>query len=466
MSLTRTQARLWLVAILLLAGGLRLGLLFLAHDSTSWAEPLWRCATPDSVEYVRLGEQVRAGSFETKFGRGEIFRTPGYPLWVSAFCTGASAEAVANNNANTISQQPFGLKGVGLLLAQIAIDLVTVWLGYLLARRLSLSRRAGLFAALCLATSPLLIASSIRILSDTLFLVLFTAALVLLLRWVLRRRGAMAIDLQCVGLLLAAGAYVRPVGLVFAAGILLGLFAIRRWRGALVLTMVGAVLCGPWVMRNVRQEGYWGFSSAGADSAYFTLCSVLEAGDSGEIVSVVREAKVDQIEHIRREKLMSEGALAQWRWHQAKPVLLDHPAGVAIYYVRGVAGALLPGAGDVLVLSGATTGERGTVDVLQRRGFLAALNHYFGGDARAMIWAAGLMLLWGAMALGCVLAVWRWVRGRAKMPAGGWCLAAIAAMVLLLPNPALPRYRIPAMVILAVLSAAGWARTKKPADES
>ena len=443
MLLSRNKARIWLVAILLLAGGLRITMLSAAMDMSSRHEPMWRCTAPDTTEYVRLAKCVTEGRFETAFGRGEIFRTPGYPLWVSQF-----PRALAAN-------QPFGFDG--LLLAQIVLDLVTVWLGYVLARRLSLSRRAGLLTALILATSPLLIASSVRVLSDTLFLLLFTAAIVLLLRWVLRRRGATTIDLQCVGILLAASGYVRPVGLVFAAGIVLGLFAIRRWRGAISLAMIGVVLCGPWVMRNVRQEGYWGFSSAGADSAYFTLCPVLEASDTGEIVSVLRENKFDQIEHIRQEKLLSEGELAAWRWQQAKPILLNHPAGVARYYVRGVAGACLPGAGDVLTISGITTGERGTVDVLQRRGFFAAAKHYFNGDTTAMIWAATLILLWGLAGLGCVFAAWRWIRRRATMPAGGWCLCAIAAMVLLVPNPALPRYRIPAMAILAVLSASGWA---------
>ena len=265
MGLSRNKARIWLVAILLLAGGLRVGLLVAAHDSTT-REVMRRCATPDSTDYVRLAGEIQKGQFCTKYGRGEIFRTPGYPLWVSALLDTSPGDE-AEVAMNTVSPAPFGLRLIGLLLAQIAIDLVTVWLGYLLARRLSLSRRVGLFAALILATSPLLIASSVRVLSDTLFLLLFTAAILLLLRWVIRRRGAMVIDLQFVGVLIAAGAYVRPVGLVFAAGIVLGLFAIRRWRGALVLAMIGAVLCGPWVMRNVRQEGYWGFSSAGADSA-------------------------------------------------------------------------------------------------------------------------------------------------------------------------------------------------------
>ena len=470
MILSRNKARLWLVAILLLAGGLRVGLLAGAHDSTSQAKVMWRCTTPDSAEYVRLAKQLNARKFETEFGRAELFRTPGYPLWVNLLLDVKTAGDVAPLT-NTISQGPFGLRLVGLLMAQILLDLVTVWLGYLLARRLSLSRRTGLVAALILATSPLLIASSVRVLSDTLFLLLFTAAIVLLLRWVLRRRGAMTIDLQCVGVLLAAAAYVRPVGLVFAAGIVLGLFAIRRWRGAIALAMIGAVLCGPWVMRNVRQEGYWGFSSAGADSIYFTLCPVLEAADCGESVAELRAMKFQQIEYIRREGLLSESELATWRWHQAKQALLAHPAGVASYYARGIAGACLPGAGDVLAISGALSGERGTVDVLQRRGFWAAAKHYFGGNTAAIPWAVALLLLWLVMGFGCVLAAWRWIRGQATMPAGGWCLAAIVAMVLLMPNPALPRYRIPAMAILAVLSASGWMglfsrRTKKLADKS
>ncbi|MBT3277863.1 MAG: phospholipid carrier-dependent glycosyltransferase [Phycisphaerales bacterium] len=445
MTLTRSTARRWMLFALLLGAVLRGGLLWVAWDPTMPSEPHWRTTSPDTAEYIRFAGEVRAGRFETSHGRGEIFRSPGYPVWLSVFVDAESSRGV-----------------LWLLCAQIALDLLTIWLAYLLARRLSLSRGVGVFAAMILATSPLLVASSVRVLSDTLFAFLLTAAVVLLVRWVRSaQRSMLAPGLLCAAALLATGAYVRPVGLVFAAAVVVLFVLMRHWRGAITLAVAGVVLCGPWVMRNGLREEYWSFSSAGPDSMHYTLCPVLEAGESDEIVSVVRDRKFADTERLRATGLYSEGELARRRWTQTRETLARHPGGLMSYYVHGVCGIALPGAGDVLVLADVLVPERGTVDVLQREGLFAAAWHYFNGDLGAMGMACGLMLLWGAMGLGCALAAWRFVRGRATMPQGGWMVVGLCAVILLLPNPALPRYRIPAMAMLAIFSACGWCGIRK-----
>jgi hypothetical protein len=113
----------------------------------------------------------------------------------------------------------------------------------------------------------------------------------------------------------------------------------------------------------------------------------------------------------------------------------------------------LPGAPAVLETLGLTRGQRGTSDVLRREGLLAAVRHYFGDNASAIILAVPLVLL---LLVKYLAAAGLLRRVRLRMPAEVYLLLAVVAVTTLLPGPfGLPRYRVPIEPVLSVAAGAG-----------
>ena len=185
----------------MLAAALRLALLVCAWNAPvadAWPAALEHAApptgvvTPDSKGYVALAVDLHRGQFGS--AAREIFRTPGYPAFLLvSFVAGEHWwQAV--------------------LLLQIAIDVLLVYLTYRLA--LALFGRNAVLAAIFQATSAIATASSMRILSDGLFAMLLTLAILLFVRfWLRGGRAWLAVS----AVVLSAACYVRPVGQVFAA---------------------------------------------------------------------------------------------------------------------------------------------------------------------------------------------------------------------------------------------------------
>ncbi len=164
----------WLLVVLALAAALRLALLVCAWNAPvadAWPAALEHAApptgvvTPDSKGYVALAVDLHRGQFGS--AAREIFRTPGYPAFLLvSFVAGEHWWQAA-------------------LLLQIAIDVLLVYLTYRLALAL-FGRNAALLAAIFQATSAIATASSMRILSDGLFAMLLTLAILLFVRFWLR----------------------------------------------------------------------------------------------------------------------------------------------------------------------------------------------------------------------------------------------------------------------------------------
>ena len=191
--------------ILLLALAVRAGLL-----ATLWRDGQERIYAPDSQAYIQLSHSlVEQGTFE-RDGQVEIFRTPGYPLLL----------------AFSVPWKDSWWRAV--LVGQVILDVMLVYLTFLLGWMM-LGGRAGLIAAGLLAFEPLAAAACLRILSDSAYAFLLTLAALLLVHHL--RSGRMwALAAGALGL--AAACYVRPAGLVMAAGaagVMLLAGGARRW---------------------------------------------------------------------------------------------------------------------------------------------------------------------------------------------------------------------------------------------
>ncbi|MCD4823362.1 MAG: glycosyltransferase family 39 protein [Phycisphaerae bacterium] len=429
------ENRIPLLLILLLAMVLRGGLIW-QSDPAAWR-------TPDSLEYVELAEELPAGHFERN-GQPEIFRVPGYPLFVLA---SDPAFLLVKLHGKPVE----GIEPVLVFAWQIALDVMLVALTYLLGAFL-VSRRVGLLAALLQAISPLVVASPCRILSDSLYAFLFAVAVLMMVRHL---RGGGWRPLIAAAVTLSLACYVRPVGGIMVLVFLLALmFQPGRLRRGLVFAGVAVAIIGPWVVRNAVRADYYGFSSVAGDSMYYSTAAEIEARRQN-IPTADMRLRFRQLNQAERQKHpdWTAGQLARRRQTQAAKIISDNSGMYAKIYLRGAVGFWLPGAGDVLELLGISQGRRGTVDVLQREGIIAAVKHYFGGNIAAIAIAVPLVLILLIKYLGvavCVLAKVRW-----RMPAEAWLILLIVAVSAIAPGPGLPRYRLPIEPLFSVAAAVG-----------
>ena len=418
-----------ILLILLLAAAVRFGLV-----AAVWNQPR-RIYKPDSFSYVELmsnlGETLR---FE-RDDRPEIFRTPGYPVFL------LYGQLFGHNDWRAI------------LISQAALDVLLVYLTYLLGSVL-VNRAAGAWVAAFQAVTPVSVAAALHLLTDSLFALLLLLSLASL---VLHLRTGRWGHLFWCGILLVMACYVRPAGLAAAAVFLVTvLLRPRRLRRAGLLAALLLAGLGPWVVRNGLAAEYWGYSSFAGDSMYFFAVPEVKARVEGGDPAALRRRLKNEAEPRPGPdgELPPPGPAAVERRRKAVRTLMEHPGLYARLHLQGCLGVYLPAGPEVLELLGVTAGQRGTSDVLRKEGVVPAARHYFGDRTGVLVAAAAMALiplLKYLAAVGWVLrSFWR------RMPAEIYVCAALVVVYTLLPGPfGLPRYRVPIAPLLSIAAGGG-----------
>ena len=200
--------------------------------------------TPDSDDYLWPGYALASGlGFEP-----ELRRTPLYPIFIGAVLA-------AGGNLATLAVVQHGL---GVVTAGLTFGLGRVAFG-------AWRRPAGLLAGLMVALSGPLIVYEHYLMSEALFTLTLTLALLVLVvalrrpttRWLLAAGGAVAL-----------AALTRPIGQAVVP-VALGLpflLALPAWRTGLrraALVAVGlALVLAPWTIRNLVMHGTTGAEGA------------------------------------------------------------------------------------------------------------------------------------------------------------------------------------------------------------
>jgi 4-amino-4-deoxy-L-arabinose transferase-like glycosyltransferase len=165
---------------------------------------------------------------------GETFRTPGWPFFIAIFYA------------------IFGIKPWIVFLAQIFVDLVTIY--YVVkVGEVVFSRRVGMIAAAFFAIDPSAIIQTQSLYSDPLFVSFLWASLYFYLRGLKLGDGW---SLLIAGVLLGLTTLVRPTGEYYA--IILLLFALLwsfknraiKLRYILAYGLAFAITISPWLYRN------------------------------------------------------------------------------------------------------------------------------------------------------------------------------------------------------------------------
>ena len=235
----------WLAFILLIALTVRV-LAALCWD-VYWAHGGF--VYGDSDGYWSLAQDIAAGNSYEYYGR-QIFRMPGYPLFLAALQTifGTSMPILYGRLAGAI------------------LGTLCVWQTWTLARLIK-GERAGLIAAGVAAIYPEFVLISPMILSETLFCVFLLAQMYFWTRCFLFSRWS---DALLMGLFAGLATLVKPGWILFTPGALIAIGLYRLWKKSAskrlfiqgitsILMMIAALT--PWAYRNSRISGRWIFTT-------------------------------------------------------------------------------------------------------------------------------------------------------------------------------------------------------------
>jgi 4-amino-4-deoxy-L-arabinose transferase-like glycosyltransferase len=279
--------------------------------------------SPDTASYVVLAKELVSGSFATH-GSPEIFRTPGYPIFL--------IPSVALGHfyllALTENLALFGLAAFGIYKVTASI----------------FNSEAGLYAMALYSVDPISLLYSEKILSET----TFTAICVIFL-WGLagymKNAGRGYLVLSSVALVCAT--YVRaltiyfplfliPVLLLFPRTIRLR----QRLTHCLIFVLIFGLAIGGWVGRNSRVAGYHGFSSVSDFNLYFYSAGAVMARLDGTPFSAeqVHLGMGDQEQYLRmhpEQRAWTTGEMYAYQGRQGIETILRHPLMYTFIHLRG-----------------------------------------------------------------------------------------------------------------------------------
>lgn len=268
----------------------------------------------DSPSYYVPAQSLRStGSYSTQVDGQwvpELYRTPGYPVFLIPFL-GAS-----------------GVHYRALQWCQALLNALSVGLLYLCGMLLWDSRRASLVAGLALSFDFVNAIHCTFVLTDILFVLAVTIALLLLIRVSLRPDIA-SIHFLWAGLTLSWAALIRPLALyafILPTGGLL-LLAIRPFKqkallGTLLFVAGAITPSALWVTRNAMVAGQWTFSSIQGAELYLTKAATLYMQQHPQEMGDVKNRLRQQWARSERlpEAAIEEGNIRE----AAKRFILDH----------------------------------------------------------------------------------------------------------------------------------------------
>jgi hypothetical protein len=415
-SATRMRHRaIPLAMVLLLALALRLGLFAAAWHN---AADLHTLHTGDTPTYIAPAETLLAHGTFMGGEVPEIYRTPGYPLMLTAGLRAGHVELVT-------------------VALQMVLSLATILLIYHLAWKLTASSTAALAASALAALEPLSIIYTSYVMPETLFTFLFLASLSFLLHYL---RASSAFALFAAALLLAAATFVRPIT-YYLPPIFMLLLALRalisrgpstsidgakagrqsRAWGVVAAVGFGIVAFAPsmaWQVRNYLETGYSGFTGIPECNLYFSQGASILARQSGKPLQQI-QAELGQYDEQLLASLHGPAQAATIRrlGAEGRRMVMEHPVEYAQIHLRSMVIWLLDPAGsDLLCLLG-----RHSIHGSGLRPVNSGIAEMFGRMRReapellyaTLTLAAVLGLLYCAAALGFAVSWrhfdWQWV---------------------------------------------------------
>jgi len=438
-----------LVAPMLTGAALRLALMTAAVALTGTQV----MTQGDTASYVTPGLSLLHGHFMSG-GLPEIDRTPGYPLFMMV--TGMIRSNV-----------------LAVVLAQIGVSVLSLLLVSRIAGRIFSSQGAGQAAAWLYAVEPLSILYTVRLMPETVFVLLLLCVIDRLLAFY--ASGKLK-TVAAAGVLLAAATLVRPVSyymvLAFAVG--LAVTATRGrgywWRAPVVLLVCTAPWLAAWQLRNYAETGYSGFSSIVEKNLYFYQSAEVTAELEGKSLGTKQRelGYPDDASYLAihpEQRNWTQAQRLKYMRSQSVQILAAHRLLYLKTHMAGVAVvAFTPCATEFLQLLHLYPRESAMPQRILNEGVFASILRVlraYPGVAVAMAMLEVILLTFYALAF---FGLFRSNGGKVHLA----LLSAVALYFLLISGgaQAVGRYRLPVMPEICMLAGGGVAALKKSKGEA
>ena len=428
---SRNKAIVW---VLVFAFLLRLAIFILVADQQMFLDP-------DSGDYLQLSDSI-ATNFEYSRGSDpEIFRAPGYPLFLALY-------------------RIFSNSIIPVILTQIILDSAICLLVWKLSLHIIKNNRIAVVAAIFHAISVSSIVFSMKILSETLLTFSLLSSL-LLLEAVYLLANAESTGRKSMLRTIASSLLCGAACLLRAAAIpLVPLFAVHVWRKTrrtslvLLFVLAPSLAVGGWCLRNYYSANYKGYCSVGAVLLYrYNACALLAKQNNRTFDEQLTVCDSELSGKSQREQ-------AEFAKKEGLRIVLDAPFSYGLIHLKADVNNLLPAVGDLLRLLGFNVGNNGTLSVINSRGIVEGVRHYFNGRVSLLFLCIPAICVIGIKYLGCLLGIYYLIKGlirkRFELSHAYVLFAITLTYFLFIPGPAShPRFRVPAEPLIAMIAAYG-----------
>ena len=386
----------------------------------------------------------------------DIRRPPVYPIFLSAIIA------------------IWGQNWIAVAMVQVLLDVSSCVLICYTVRSLYGSR-AGFWAGLCYAASISSVVFSLKVLSETLCVFLIAGSLYYLSNASVQSRKIKAFRFQkpeglklpfdnhwLSGFCWMLAVLCKPVMIVTAPCYGWWLWKRKRNLRSFVLTISLAMLpIMLWIGRN------------GWVSGQYTLTSIAAVNrlqyDAAGLVAALEEKSVlqvrDSLSNVAHQKagVKADACSGNNSWipvyqRLGDSIIAERPAYYALLHLRGALNGLIPAFDVLLEYFGYTIPGRNTLAILQEKGAIAAIKHYFLGNYWLLWIVVPIAVLWFSFLFATATGLTKWLFQKEWTAAFFW--GGNAFLLLITPGMAAePRMLLPAMPFLAVC--AGYALTNK-----
>lgn len=394
-------------------------------------DPAGFFSRPDTAGYLAPAQALIAGK---GFG-GCLERAPGFPVLLAPV-----------HRWPWLAELVFGLAGI---LTALPI--------YLAARRYA-GNTAALLAAGLFLFNPTAVANRPLWLSDTIFGLFAAWQCYFLLAYLAGKRGR---DWYITLILAAVGTLIRPINIawifpaLFIGFTLQGVpFRQKLLRGAAGTAIFLAILF-PWQARNAALgAGYCIDTNTGAmyhQNGAMILAAASHSSFEAEKAKIL--AELDRV-FADTARFPDAASRTEYRMARFKELIRQHPFIWLRQHFRPH--VLLPDAPALCENLGLTAANRGTLDVMQKQGILAAVDHYFDGKWYILLFLIPLLIPAGLLIPGILMELYCLFRDLPRHYPVLLAVLACGEYYFFLPGPiTVPRYQIPALPILCILGGAG-----------
>ncbi|HEY4505692.1 MAG TPA: glycosyltransferase family 39 protein [Candidatus Paceibacterota bacterium] len=431
----------WFRAVVIVCALIYVGLWFFSIHISRVEEsrgiyPLLPAAPKDSIEYVKLSESLMSGNGLTMDGRLETLRLPGYPLFVGVI--------------KTVFNSYF---------AVTLIQIILIFASALVIRRIGIlfsGKKVGEIAATIFLINPVSMTLALLILTDVLFLFLFTLGLYLIISACEENKWKRVVFAT---LLFIASIYVRGMGIFALPIFLLPVFASKlslksQFRVAIALLLGILISAVPWIMRNYEKTGVALFNSFESVNLSWAVPKFVAATNGTD----------EEAETLAFQKATGVPE-AEWRnlgWHDIRyskqisavgeRIILSHPLSYAKFHLITSMPFLFPS--SILFMRDAYDSSMN----IDRPFVYGSINALIKGDWTTFYkgitkewWKFGERILWLLGVVLMFISLWFNRKGRLA-----WLFVFIVFFLMMLSGPAAgPRLSFQAWPCMFILFASG-----------